>query len=175
MGRKPMDIEVAKARIIAAQPSAIFLRFDGVGAITKQQVVRKCGVCHKEWSALVANVLTHGSGCPVCARRENARARAFAKINPRVPGFLYRLDSECGKYSKIGFTQNLLKRLGDVECRVPFKLGKRMRVIKEGSPFSVFELEKELVLSVDSANFSGFEGATEWLLAESLDKKLLDM
>lgn len=174
MGRKPLDSEVTKSRIKAAQLSAEFLRFEGTGPITKQRVVRRCGVCHKEWSALVANVLAHGSGCPVCARRENARARAFAKIDPRVPGFLYRLDSECGTYSKIGFTQNLLKRLGDVECRVPFKLGKRMHVIKEGGPYAVFELEKELILSVDSANFSGFEGATEWLLAESLDKKLLD-
>ena len=175
MGRKPLDSEVTKSRIKAAQLSAEFLRFEGAGPITKQRVVRRCGVCHKEWSALVANVLAHGSGCPVCARRENARARAFAKIDPRAPGFLYRLDSECGTFSKIGFTQNLLKRLGDVECRVPFKLGKRMRVVKEGSPFAVFELEKVLMLSVASANFSGFEGATEWLLAEDLDKKLLDM
>ena len=175
MGRKPLDSEVTKSRIKAAQLSAEFLRFEGASPITKQRVVRRCGVCHKEWSALVANVLAHGSGCPVCARRENARARAFAKIDPRVPGFLYRLDSECGTFSKIGFTQNLLKRLGDVECRVPFALGKRMHVIKEGSPFHVFDLEKALILSVESAGFSGFEGATEWLLAESLDKKLLDM
>lgn len=175
MGRKPLDSEVTKSRIKAAQLSAEFLRFEGAGPITKQRVVRRCGVCRKEWSALVANVLAHGSGCPVCARRENARARAFAKIDPRVPGFLYRLDSECGTFSKIGFTQNLLKRLGDVECRVPFKLGKRMRVVKEGSPFHVFDLEKALILSVESAGFSGFEGATEWLLAEDLDKKLLDM
>ena len=175
MGRKSMDVEVAKSRIISAQPSAEFLRFEGDGPITKQKVWRRCGVCHKEWDTFVSNVLSKGSGCPVCARRENARARAFAKIDPRVPGFLYRLDSECGTYAKIGFTQNLLKRLGDVECRVPFKLGKRMRVIKEGSPFAVFELEKDLILSVASANFSGFEGATEWLLSEDLDKKLLDM
>ena len=175
MGRKPMDITVAKSRIIAAQPSAEFLRFDGDGPITRQRVVRKCGVCHTEWASLVANVLTHGSGCPVCAKRENARARAFAKIDPRAPGFLYRIDSACGKFSKIGFTQNLLKRLGDVECRVPFALGKRMHVIKEGSPFHVFDLEKALILSVESAGFSGFEGATEWLLSEDLDKKLLDM
>ena len=164
MGRKPMDITVAKSRIIAAQPSAEFLRFEGEGPITKQRVVRKCGVCHTEWASLVANVLTHGSGCPVCAKRENARARAFAKIDPRAPGFLYRIDSACGKFSKIGFTQNLLKRLG-----------KRMHVIKEGSPFHVFDLEKALILSVESAGFSGFEGATEWLLSEDLDKKLLDM
>lgn len=175
MGRKPLDSEVTKSRIKAAQLSAEFLRFEGAGPITKQRVVRRCGVCHKEWSALVANVLAHGSGCPVCARRENARARAFAKIDPRAPGFLYRIDSACGKFSKIGFTQNLLKRLSDVECRVPFALGKRMHVIKEGSPFHVFDLEKALILSVESAGFSGFEGATEWLLAESLDKKLLDM
>ena len=174
MGRKPLDSEVTKSRIKAAQLSAEFLRFEGTGPITKQRVVRRCGVCHKEWSALVANVLAHGSGCPVCARRENARARAFAKIDPRAPGFLYRIDSACGKFSKIGFTQNLLKRLGDVECRVPFALGKRMHVIKEGSPFAVFELEKVLMLSAASANFSGFEGATEWLLSEDLDKKLLD-
>lgn len=175
MGRKPLDSEVTKSRIKAAQLSAEFLRFEGAGPITKQRVVRRCGVCYKEWSALVANVLAHGSGCPVCARRENARARAFAKIDPRAPGFLYRIDSACGKFSKIGFTQNLLKRLGDVECRVPFALGKRMHVIKEGSPFHVFDLEKTLILSAESAGFSGFEGATEWLLSEDLDKKILDM
>ena len=50
-----------------------------------------------------------------------------------------------------------------------------MHVIKEGSPFHVFDLEKALILSVESAGFSGFEGATEWLLSEDLDKKLLDM
>ena len=174
MGRKPLDSEVTKSRIKAAQLSAEFLRFEGAGPITKQRVVRRCGVCHKEWSALVANVLAHGSGCPVCARRENARARAFAKIDPRAPGFLYRIDSACGKFSKIGFTQNLLKRLGDVECRVPFALGKKVSVLFRGDKHSAIAFEKALVERVETAGFHGFEGATEWLVSESLDKILLD-
>ena len=174
MGRKALSPEDAISRINAAQLTATFLRFEGEGPLSRQMAVRSCGVCHHEWSALVANILKLGSGCPVCAKRENARARAFAKIDPRVAGFVYRIDSACGLYSKVGFTQNLLKRLSDVECRVPFKLGNRMHVIKEGSPFAMFEYEKELILTVASAGFSGFSGATEWLLSEDLDKKLLD-
>ena len=174
MGRKALSPEDAISRINAAQPTATFLRFEGEGPLSRQMAVRSCGVCHHEWPALVANILKLGSGCPVCAKRENARARAFAKIDPRVAGFVYRIDSACGLYSKVGFTQNLRKRLTDMEGRVPFKLGGRIKVLFKGNARVACELEHRLKLGAKSARFSGFDGASEWLLAESLDKIVLD-
>ena len=64
--------------------------------------------------------------------------------------------------------------VGVAESRVPFALGKKVSVLFRGDKHSAIAFEKALVERVETAGFHGFEGATEWLVSESLDKMLLD-
>ena len=91
-----------------------------------------------------------------------------------VPAYVYRINSACGKFSKVGFTQNIKKRFADVKRFTPFEVHSDFVVIFHGSPIEAFALEGKLLSACTSAGFSGFSGATEWLVAESLDKIMLD-
>lgn len=175
-GRKPLSVEEVIRRVEDKQPSCKVLsvvRGEGTMMLTGR-ITRRCLQCYWIWDASVGNVLGKNTGCPRCADRLNAHNRAFRNLRCDIPGVLYRVDSKYGSYSKVGFTQNLRKRLTDMESRVPFLLGSRIHVLFEGQATVACELEYRLVSSVESAKFSGFDGSGEWLLSESLDKIVLD-
>ena len=175
MARKALTESEVIERLHEQRPTCRFVSFYYVAKNLSQcRVVRHCTVCGHEWATLVNNAYTKNAGCPHCANRENAHVRALRNIHEGVPGFVYRVDSKYGVYSKVGFTQNLRKRLTDMEGRVPFKLGGRIKVLFKGNARVACELEHRLKLGAKSARFSGFDGASEWLLAESLDKIMLD-
>ena len=143
--------------------------------VTYCKVTRVCKLCGYEWATKVSNALHLGSGCGRCAKRENARSQQSANIDYSIPAQVYRIDSECGLYSMVGFTQNFKKRIHAVKRRSPFAVCAEAEVLFSGDAAAAFALESRLISSCVSAGFSGFSGATEWLLSEDLDKKLLDM
>ena len=142
--------------------------------MTYCRVARLCKVCGFEWSTKVSNALHLGSGCGRCAKRAASNALRLASIDEALPGFVYRFDSVCGKYSKVGFTQDLKKRKTKISWATPFAVSDAISILFQGSALEAFSLEQQLISRSESAGFSGFSGATEWLLSEDLDKKLLD-
>ena len=175
-GRKqPMTRDEAFEKLVLQFPSCEIKSIsDDHKYVTYCKVTRACKLCGYEWATKVSNALHLGSGCGRCAKRAAARAQQAAHLAQDIPAQVYRLDSECGRYCKIGFTQNFKKRVSSLKSQTPFSVGVP-EVIFSGSAEVAFALEERLVSSCVSAGFSGFCGATEWLLSEDLDKKLLDM
>lgn len=176
-GRKqPMTRDEVFSKLVLAFPTCEIKSIsDDHKYVTYCKVTRACKLCGYEWATKVSNALHLGSGCPRCAKRAQVRAQQEANIDDSAPATVYRLNSECGLYSKVGFTQNFKKRVAAVKCRTPFAVCDEVVVLFNGDARVAFALEDRFVSSCASAGFSGFSGATEWLLAESLDKKLLDM
>lgn len=173
--KKPLTVEEAFNKIVSEFPTCEVKSIsDDHKHVTYCKVTRVCKICGYEWSTKVSNALHLGSGCGRCAKRAAARAQQAAHLAQDIPAQVYRLDSECGRYCKIGFTQNFKKRVSSLKSKTPFSVGVP-EVIFSGSAEVAFALEERLYCSGTSANFSGFSGATEWLLSEDLDKKLLDM
>lgn len=175
-GRKqPMTRDEAFEKLVLQFPSCEIKSIsDDHKYVTYCKVTRACKLCGYEWATKVSNALHLGSGCGRCAKREQARVQQLANIDYSIPAQVYRIDSECGRYSKVGFTQNFKKRINAVKCRSPFAVCAEAEVLFSGGAAAAFALEGRLISSCVSANFSGFSGATEWLVSESLDKILLD-
>lgn len=95
-----------------------------------------------------------GSGCPRCAKHGFDRTRA---------GFLYVLRSECGRYMKIGITNNPDQRHAQLSRTTPFSFSCIEMVEGDGS--YIAEIEKELLSHYQPVDFSEtFDGSTEWRL-----------
>lgn len=174
MGRPALTIEQIEATVLAANSSVILRSIEPAQPMSLSRVIRYCPRCKYEWGTEYRIIARTGSGCPRCANARNARDRSSSKMREDVETIVYRIDSKYGCYSKVGVTQNLLKRVTDVECRVPFVLGKRVNVLFRGDKHSAIAFEKALVERVETAGFSGFEGASEWLVSEELDKIVVD-
>ena len=175
-GRKqPMTRDDAFSKLVLAFPTCDIKSIsEDHKYVTYCKVTRVCKICKHEWESKVSNALHLGSGCGRCAKREQVRAQQSANIDDSLPAQVYRIDSKCGLYSKVGFTQNFKKRAATVKRRTPFAVCDTAAVLFNGDARVAFALEERLVSSCVSAGFSGFSGATEWLLSEDLDKKLLD-
>ena len=176
-GRKqPMTRDEAFDKLVLQFPSCEIKSIsDDHKYVTYCKVTRACKLCGYEWATKVSNALHLGSGCPRCAKRAQVRAQQEANIDDSAPATVYRLNSVCGRYSKIGFTQNLKKRVASIKSRTPFAVSEEVVIVFSGDARVAFSLEDRLVSFCASAGFSGFSGATEWLLSEDLYKKLLDM
>lgn len=113
----------------------------------------KCTKCSFEWAPSVHSLIHAGSGCPSCAERG---------YNPRKKGSLYALRSECGKYIKIGISNDPKRRHKELERRTQFKFNLVERISGDGA--KIAELEKYFHNKYERAGFTGFDGATEWLI-----------
>lgn len=174
--KKPMTRDEVFAKLIEEFPTCEIKSIsDDHKYVTYCKVTRVCKICGKEWATKVSNALHLGSGCGQCAKVASARAQREANIDPAIEGNVYKLRSVCGRFYKIGFTQNLKKRVTKAKWEAPFAVCDDVEVLFSGNPYEAFAYEKMLLDQAASANFSGFSGATEWVMAESLDKKLLDM
>lgn len=171
MGRP--SLTESEMRAALAEVPGTLLRIEFASPMNTSRVVRRCEKCGNEWGAAYRNVVRAKSGCPRCANVANTRARLYKNLRDRET-YVYRINSACGKYAKIGVTQRPEFRIGDVERVTPFKLARSFSIVFEGSKDSAIGTESYLSAAVESAKFSGFEGATEWLVAESLDKIMLD-
>jgi len=103
----------------------------------------------------------NGNACPSCTEHG---------FKPGEKASIYVLRSEDGSYMKIGIAGDVESRLGKLRKSTPFDFS----IIEEFQfdfGLDAFNTEKEAHKIGASANFSGFDGATEWFL---FDQKVID-
>lgn len=93
-----------------------------------------------------------GRGCPECA------VYGFKK---HITAGLYCLKSKENDYAKIGISNNVEKRIKILKGSTPFEFD--VFDVIENSGKNIAALEKMFHNEFESAGFSGFDGATEWL------------
>lgn len=93
-----------------------------------------------------------GSGCPKCTN---------SGFNPLHESFIYFLISEGGQYVKVGITNNLNQRIGNLTRKTPFVFDLFKYYKLDGEKCR--ELETYYHKKYESAALSGFDGCTEWL------------
>jgi len=111
-----------------------------------------CSLDWHEWSAAVNNLL-NGRGCPRCAKYGFQLDKT---------GYLYALRSECGKYVKVGISNNPSQRHKQLELATPFGFSCIEQFEDDGA--KIAELEKYFHGKYERAGFTGYGGATEWLV-----------
>lgn len=124
---------------------------DSVGARSK--VICKCEECRFEFTPQLNNIIHSNAGCPRCARYGYQLDKT---------GYLYALRSECGRYLKIGISNDPKRRHNELEKRTPFKFNLIEQI--SGGGAKIAELEKYFHEKYERAGFKGFDGATEWLI-----------
>jgi len=97
-----------------------------------------------------------GSGCKICAPYGFDLSKA---------GILYTLLSEDELYLKIGITGDLPRRLNELKRATPFNFS--LVNVVHGNGEKIFKMEKEAHSQMVSADFSGFDGCTEWFVVNS--------
>jgi len=118
----------------------------------KSKLICHCDT-HGEWTTSFDSIHTQGTGCPACGKYGFSR---------NLPGYMYALRSSCGKFIKIGISNYPTKRIKGLRHKTPFSF-ELIEKIKFENGFTCKELEKMFHDNFESAGFSGFDGATEWL------------
>ena len=113
----------------------------------------KCGIDGFGWSARVHYLVNQGSGCPRCAK---------TGFDQTKDGSLYALRSECGKYVKVGISNDPKRRHNELQKRTPFKFNIVEQISGDGA--KIAELEKHFHSNYERAGFARFDGCTEWLI-----------
>lgn len=108
------------------------------------------------WNANPNNIIYGMQGCPSCAK---------TGYDPSKTGTLYALRSECGKYVKVGISNKPKQRHRKLKMSTPFKFN----IIEqfEGGGAKIVSLENHFHENYESAGFTGFDGATEWLVCSN--------
>lgn len=130
-----------------------FVRWIGKYKGITSRVLVRCAIDGLEWDASASHIIHDFSGCPSCAK---------SGYDPMKTGCLYALRSECGQYVKVGISNNPKRRHKGLERETPFKF----HVIEQisGNGVKIAELEKYFHNKYERAGFTGFDGATEWLI-----------
>ena len=113
----------------------------------------RCKVDGFIWMASVNSIVHTGSGCPQCSNHGYDSSKE---------GFLYALRSECGQYVKIGISNDPKRRHKELERGTPFRFNLVEQLSGDGT--KIAELEKYFHDKYDVAGFTGYDGATEWLV-----------
>ncbi|ATI16520.1 hypothetical protein kpv79_67 [Klebsiella phage vB_KpnM_KpV79] len=145
-GNAPLTTEVVTERLEGR--NITLLRYEGS---TMEKSQWRCDVCSYEWETSAGSVLS-GRGCPACAEYG---------YKSSLPGTLYALRSDCGRYVKIGITNNFKRRFRKLKRVTPFDVSVIERIECDGQTARQFE--KMFHDKFESAGFTGFDGATEWL------------
>lgn len=125
----------------------------------------RCKVDGFIWIASVNSIVNTGSGCPQCANHGYDTSKA---------GTLYALRSECGQYIKVGISNDPKRRHKELQKRTPFTFNLIEQIYGDGE--MIANLEKHFHSKYESACFTGFDGATEWLMCtDYLLKELIDV
>ena len=130
----------------------VFVKWAGNTKRAKSKAVCRCLSCDHNWSASVDS-LTRISGCPRCAKYGFQLDKT---------GYLYALRSECGKYVKVGISNNPSQRHKQLELATPFGFSCIEQFEDDGA--KIAELEKYFHGKYERAGFAGYDGATEWLV-----------
>lgn len=112
-----------------------------------------CMSCGGAWKATPNSIISKKSGCPYCAK---------SGYNKSKTGVLYALRSECGRYVKIGISNDPKRRHNELEKRTPFKFNIVEQISGDGA--KIAELEKYFHSKYERAGFARFDGCTEWLI-----------
>lgn len=108
---------------------------------------------HGIFQTRFSDLVYRNTGCPSCSKHGG--------FNKMEPGMLYALRSCCGSFVKVGVTNNLNKRIKKLTYSTPFEFLLVEAIGNEG--LLTLQLEKMFHNEFESAGFSGFDGATEWL------------
>ena len=125
-----------------------------IGANSKAKV--RCIIDGFAWSASIHSLVNNVSGCPRCAKYGYQLDKK---------GYLYALRSECGKYVKVGISNEPRRRHNELEKRTPFKFNLIEQISGDGD--KIYKLEKHFHNKYESAGFTGFDGCTEWLVCSN--------
>lgn len=113
----------------------------------------RCKVDNFVWSTSVNDLVNGGRGCPRCANGGYDQSKT---------GCLYALRSECGKYVKVGISNNPSQRHKKLEKYTPFSFSCIEQFEDDGSKIAA--MERHFHSQYERAGFTGFDGATEWLI-----------
>lgn len=98
---------------------------------------------------------TRPQGCPKC--------NEYRGYRDCLPGYLYLFVTKDNKFCKIGISNNPRLRIKRLEKSTPFEFSVLdIRKINDGS--KAREWERLFHSCFDSANFTGFDGCTEWFI-----------
>lgn len=112
-----------------------------------------CKVDGFEWCASVQHLINNHSGCPSCSP---------GGYNPSKTGYLYALRSECGMYVKVGISNNPKRRHKQLERGTPFRFNLVEQLSGDGAKIAA--MERDFHSKYERVGFTGFDGATEWLI-----------
>lgn len=136
---------------INSLPNICFVRWVGNYKNHKSKAVCRCGVNH-EWESSIDHLLSHGRGCPSCAKSGYDQTKA---------GTLYFLRSECGTMVKIGISNDYVRRHRTLKRETPFSWA--CTELAHGSGILIAKMEKDLHNQTEPVKFTGkFDGHTEW-------------
>lgn len=107
---------------------------------------------HGDWVVSVSSFVNNGSRCPSCARYG---------FDPSSTGYLYAIRSTDGRFIKIGISNYPTKRLKQLRRATPFDFVLVEKI--KGTGVNIANLELTFHRKFDSAEFTGFDRATEWL------------
>lgn len=122
--------------------------FSGRGS----KVILRCQD-HGEWTCSINGIVNKGNGCRSCASNG---------FRPERDGFVYCLVSECRLFVKVGITHSPQTRIRCLKSRTPFEFSVHAMMPMKGK--DAMQFEKKMHWLYDSAELTGFDGATEWLI-----------
>jgi hypothetical protein len=130
-----------------------FLRWDGEFKGNSSRAFFKCNLDGFVWSSIISSVTTSLTGCPKCAKYG---------FQIDITGYLYALRSDCGRYVKVGISNYPNRRHKELEKRTPFEF----KVVEQfsGDGSKIAAMERHFHSKYERAGFTGFDGATEWLI-----------
>lgn len=132
-------------------PNITFVRWADEYRNNTSKATVRCSDNH-EWSARVDSLLSHGKGCPSCAKTGYDKTK---------DGTLYILRSDCGSMVKIGISNNHAQRHRELKRVTPFDWACIELIHGKGS--LIAKLEKYLHNNTEQVMFSeAFNGHTEW-------------
>ena len=145
--RKSTEDFIAKARVIHGD------KYDYSKVIYVNNKTKVTIRCHQHGAFLqTPDAHLSGRGCPGCAQ---------TGFDQTKPATMYAIRSDCGQYVKIGIANNFEQRFSQLRRATPFDVFVIERIECDGQTARQFE--KMFHDKFESAGFTGFDGATEWL------------
>lgn len=129
-----------------------FIKWVGCYRNYRSRVVVVCDLGH-EWETRIGNLLYGSTSCPSCAKYGFDQGKSAAA---------YILVSECRGFVKIGISNHVAYRIATLARKTPFNFSP-IEIFKFENGKDAWDLEREARSTFESAGFSGFDGATEWL------------
>lgn len=130
-----------------------FIKWSGEFVGNRTRAIVRCIHDGYERSASVNNLVNNKTGCPACAK---------CGYDKRIEGTLYALISASGEYVKVGISNKPSRRHDQLRRATPFTFSVIEQVVGRGD--EIADLENHFHANYKSAELSGFDGATEWLV-----------